>query len=324
MAVVRRNIVTDTTARDDYVRGITLLKQEATTVTTGAFGIPGPSVAVHTYDLFVIWHHLAMTTPVPPGGDFMVRNSAHRGPVFLPWHRVMLGFLETNLQRVLARPGFGLPYWDWSADGSLSSPQSAPIWKPAWMGGQGKPVTDGPFAFRAGDPAGFRVRVETGPDLALRQVDRGLRREFARPPAGSATLPNGGDVTLAYDTRAPRADLATYDFDPWNGASKGFRNWLEGFRGTGLHNQVHRWIGGDMAPASSPNDPVFFLHHCNVDRLWEGWMRRHGRVYLPGAQAPAELLGHRIGDPIVSPLGAAATPGSVLDPAGLFSYDVLP
>jgi tyrosinase len=53
----------------------------------------------------------------PPGqGD---RNAAHRGPVFLPWHRFMLILLELQLQRVLSDPDFGLPYWDWAADGEL-------------------------------------------------------------------------------------------------------------------------------------------------------------------------------------------------------------
>ncbi|MEW2081037.1 tyrosinase family protein [Streptomyces sp. NPDC005283] len=59
-----------------------------------------------------------------------------------------------------------------------------------------------------------------------------------------------------------------------------------------------------MASASSPNDPVFFLHHANVDRLWEGWMNRQGRTYLPTMSEPANiLLGQRIDDPLISPLG---------------------
>ncbi|MFE7331797.1 tyrosinase family protein [Streptomyces sp. NPDC057565] len=33
-----------------------------------------------------------------------------------------------------------------------------------------------------------------------------------------------------------------------------------------------------MAPASSPNGPVFFLHHANGDWLWEKWMNCHGRT----------------------------------------------
>ncbi|MFJ8719354.1 tyrosinase family protein [Streptomyces violaceus] len=145
----------------------------------------------------------------------------------------------------------------------------------------GDPVADGPFAFKPGDPNGFRVRLEAPPGVSLRQTNRGLRRTFR---SGSPTLPDALDVGAAFNTQsAPLGDpdLATYDFAPWLHDSRGFRSRLEGFTGTGLHNQVHRWIGGDMAPASSPNDPVFFLHHANVDRLWESWMDRHGRNYVP-------------------------------------------
>ena len=35
-----------------------------------------------------------------------------------------------------------------------------------------------------------------------------------------------------------------------------------------LHNPPHGWIGGNMASGFSPDDPMFFLHHANVDRLW--------------------------------------------------------
>jgi tyrosinase len=324
MAVVRRNIVINPADRDAYIEGVLRLKREDSTLTTAAFGIPGPPAPVSTYDLFVIWHFKAMMTPVPPNGNVGTRNAAHRGPVFLPWHRFMLNLLEVHLQRVLENPEFGLPYWDWSIDGSLPAPETALIWKPEFMGGAGDPVTDGPFAFRPGDPDGFRVRVEAGPDVMLRQTDRGLRRAF---PNAFPTLPNALDVGAAFNVLPPPfgdPDLATYDFAPWLAASRGFRSRLEGFTGTGLHNQVHRWIGGDMAPATSPNDPVFFLHHCNVDRLWEGWMNRNGRTYLPGMDEPEDLLGHRIDDPLVSPLGAGATPRSTLDNTGLFVYDLVP
>jgi hypothetical protein len=38
-----------------------------------------------------------------------------------------------------------------------------------------------------------------------------------------------------------------------------------------IHGNVHNAIGGDMATAHSPTDPLFFLHHANVDRLWAQW-----------------------------------------------------
>lgn len=42
------------------------------------------------------------------------------------------------------------------------------------------------------------------------------------------------------------------------------------------HGAVHSAVGGDMWSGSSPLDPIFWLHHCNVDRLWESWAVLHG------------------------------------------------
>ena len=110
-AVTRPNVVTNAAARTKYVNGVKLLKAELPGPTTNSLGIPGPSKKVSTYDLFIVWHHVAMSTLTPPSQSD--RNAAHRGPVFLPWHRFMLRQLELNLQRVLNDNTFGLPYWDW-------------------------------------------------------------------------------------------------------------------------------------------------------------------------------------------------------------------
>ena len=41
------------------------------------------------------------------------------------------------------------------------------------------------------------------------------------------------------------------------------------------HDSVHVWIGGHMGGTpSSPQDPVFFLHHCFIDYLWEIFRQR--------------------------------------------------
>lgn len=62
---------------------------------------------------------------------------------------------------------------------------------------------------------------------------------------------------------------------------------LEGFP----HNKIHNYIGGvgpldpgpygNMANNLSPVDPIFFLHHANMDRLWDVWTRRQKRLNLP-------------------------------------------
>ena len=40
------------------------------------------------------------------------------------------------------------------------------------------------------------------------------------------------------------------------------------------HFFTHIAIGGDMADfATVGGDPIFYLHHCNLDRIWESWNR---------------------------------------------------
>ncbi|MCA1699929.1 MAG: tyrosinase family protein [Actinobacteria bacterium] len=97
-------------------------------------------------------------------------------------------------------------------------------------------------------------------------------------------------------------------------------------QGPWMHNRVHVFIGGSMEPASSPNDPVFFLNHCNVDRQWEAWLTKHGRTYAPGpGEGPS---GHRADDPLLSIVWPSMRPSEVLDPASAqlnwYRYDVLP
>jgi len=48
-----------------------------------------------------------------------------------------------------------------------------------------------------------------------------------------------------------------------------------------VHAGVHNAVGGDMATAASPSDPLFWLHHANIDRLWVRWQKKH-----PGAKRP--------------------------------------
>jgi len=40
----------------------------------------------------------------------------------------------------------------------------------------------------------------------------------------------------------------------------------------GPHNPVHNIIGGAMSDMNSPDDPIFWLHHANIDRLWAAWV----------------------------------------------------
>lgn len=327
---IRENILTSTTARNKYIQGIKLLKNEFSGPTTESLDIGGPSRPVSTYDLFVVWHHIAMFTFTPPTqGD---RNAAHRGPVFLPWHRFMLLQLEMNLQRVLDNDlTFGLPYWDWARDGELSPSRQrrAAIWAQNCMGGSGTPVSTGPFRFNPDEPDSWRVRITATANGQLIQVNRGLRRRLGAPVQG---LPGTNRLPRKTHT-ATALDQPIFDAAPWSTASAGFRNLIEGWQNQpqipppSLHNRVHVFIGGDMSPSTSPNDPVFYLNHCNVDRIWESWMQPspagHGRVYFPAQSAPVSLRGHRLNDTLNSLLSETVTPAEMLDVSEFYTYDSL-
>lgn len=301
MTAVRRNILADVRARDQFIRGVKLLKQERPSA-------GGPA----TYDLFVIWHHQTMMRMTPPAQSR--RNAAHSGPIFLPWHRHMLILFERNLQRVLGDPAFGLPYWDWAADGDRAPAQQrgSPLWAADCLGGDGDPVSTGPFA-----AAQWQVNVETSPSSQLRAVRRGLRRAFGRDTPG---LPRSAEATAALG-------IAAYDAAPWLDTSLGsFRNTLEGWRPDPprMHNLVHVWIGGDMGASTSPNDPAFYLNHANVDRLWASWQARHpGAPYLPRQQDRGAPVGHRDADRMMSIEPAPPTPRDLLDVSRIYSYDTL-
>lgn len=311
MSVIRQNVMTERAARDKYIQGVLALKAEHLGTTTADIGIAGPAKPVSTYDLFIVWHHLAMGRLTPPTqGD---RNAAHSGPAFLPWHRFMLILLELQMQRVLGDKTVGLPYWDWASDGDLPANEqtATELWSNIGIGGSGSPVADGPFT-----PNKFRVEIESGPTGALRSVNRGLRRELALDAPGLPTT-DQMDAVLS----RPK-----YDESPWDRTPAQFRNEVEGwFNGPQMHNLVHVWVGGDMGPATSPNDPVFYLNHCNVDRLWEAWMGRKGRTYAPPASAPASLAGHRLNDALYSLLiSQKITPAQMLDASRFYTYDKLP
>jgi tyrosinase len=61
-----------------------------------------------------------------------------------------------------------------------------------------------------------------------------------------------------------------------------------------VHGYIHEAVGGTMAGSSSPADPLFFLHHANIDRLWSLWQSSHTQAKPPNTNEklqPAPLFG---------------------------------
>jgi tyrosinase len=54
------------------------------------------------------------------------------------------------------------------------------------------------------------------------------------------------------------------------------------------HNTVHVDIGGLMGdPRTAAEDPIFWIHHCNIDRIWEVWIKNGPHTNPAGAFANA-------------------------------------
>ncbi len=222
----------------------------------------------------------------------------HRSPAFLPWHRRFLWDFEKELQRVSNNPNLGIPYWNWPEGGS-----NATMWDDDLLGGNGdqfsNAVTRGPF--REGQWITInRSGTQTGP----------LLREFGMQ-SWAQTLPTQAEIDQVLA-------ITPYDTSNWNErSSPSFRNQLEGFLGPNLHNRGHGWVGGSMLPMTSPNDPVFFIHHCMVDKLWYEWQLRFpNQSYQPSNGGP---FGQNLTDPMDStPMGTIGNrPIDVMDSPAL-------
>jgi hypothetical protein len=81
------------------------------------------------------------------------------------------------------------------------------------------------------------------------------------------------------------------------------------------HGGPHMWVGGDMSTAHSPRDPLFYLHHGNIDRLWALWQRNHPNQPQYTSDLPMTACWNYpnsfVG--INEPMAGGATPRSMLD-----------
>ena len=228
--------------------------------------------ALNAYDYFVDLHVKA----------FEGHTGAHMAPGFLPWHRELLHRFELEMRRASGNPRITLPYWDWTEPSSVQA-----IFTDNFLGGNGDKnqqyfVTSG--AFRKGNWK-LADRYDDTDDEYDDVVDAntplfnsGLQRRFNQN--GNVPLPVMADVDRLLNVWRP------YDTAPCDKTSDinlSMRNYLEGWwpGRSAMHNAVHVWMGAQMQTSSSPNDPAFFLHHTNIDRLWSQWQARYGNDTYP-------------------------------------------
>lgn len=195
------------------------------------------------------------TSPQPTSGQqSQFWNQCQHGTwFFLPWHRGYLYALENVLRGIIQAKGgpadWALPYWNYF--GPNNQYQIPPAFTAPTL--------------PDGSPNPLLVNARYGPQ-------------------------NNGNVFIpltAWNINQNCQKDASFEGDQpdyYGGSATGFEHSGYADRGSiedNPHNIVHVAIGGQnpttgrgglmSVPDTAGLDPVFYMHHCNIDRMWAEW-----------------------------------------------------
>lgn len=218
---------------------------------------------------------------------------------FLPWHRGYLHHFEAICRELSGDPAFALPFWDWTTtprvpdvlfDDVLTPThalyeESVETFRP-----QFEPViTDIWSALTPDQRQQLALRDFVSPADVWEKLESyfAQRSEARRQTRESPELPDWARTEVGADRI--EAALAPKRFEDF-GSSPSEHHHQRAILATlesAPHNNIHNAVGGGpgfMSELMAPVDPIFWLHHANVDRLWSLWTRRErraGRTGLP-------------------------------------------
>lgn len=189
------------------------------------------------------------TTPLPPPdvSKLYWDQCQHQTWFFPPWHRGYLLALEKNVRAAvieLKGPAtWALPYWNYFGGGDEF--KIPPAFTQKTLPGGTTP-----------NPLYVAARYGTGADLS--RINQKCLSNTVYQGNNAQTPPPGfgGPVTNFSHFGQTNGNL---EANP--------------------HNLVHTEIGGRGGLMSNPDyaalDPIFYLHHANIDRMWAGWNQKY-------------------------------------------------
>jgi tyrosinase len=271
---LRKNAATLSPAeRQNFLRAILLLRR------TPASGNPNVTI----YDQFVALHGAVMSVAVQGTPDTI--NFGHWNIGFCAWHREYLRRFELELQKLV--PGVTVPYWDWSNHTQARTrifinDFMGPLLTPIAQGAP-RPMTTGFFssngptqtpAWLPANAKGWRIppslqEIQYPATNPNRQT---LQSTLHRGSSGETWPPSSAQMTHLSQLNVSQVGYHKFWFF-WNQLEAGMPDVTPPFAAIPTHNAAHRFIGGHMGGAYSPNDPIFWLHHANVDRIWAQWQK---------------------------------------------------
>jgi tyrosinase len=188
----------------------------------------------------------------------------HSSPYFTTWHRWYLYYFERICRKMSNQPDFVLPYWNYASDSGSSLQLPSPFRD---LSPQGAPQNVLFFDDRG---LGFADGQATGPqNVAMNEG--GFMPSIAQH-----------DPALTAKEMFPSDDQNNASFNPADPAylALGFTGRVECVP----HDMVHSFVGGWMQNVpSAAGDPIFYLHHCQIDRLYASWEAQPGVSYNFGS-----------------------------------------
>ncbi|QRV83597.1 tyrosinase [Ceratobasidium sp. AG-Ba] len=222
-------------------------------------------------------------------------NQIHYTGFFLPWHRWYTNKHVSMLRQKCGYQGV-MPYWDWSKD--ADSFNTSAIWDPDPISGLGTwgnaandwTITNGGFA---------KMNVSY-------PITHNIRRQYTPYPYLTWWWVARPQEAAAETIKQSYVDAA---INGYVGDFRGFQNATE--KAQAFHPNIHMIMGGDMAgtcPTAAgstcqggstwtPNDPMFFLHHANIDRIWWKWQWKNPITNLYAFQGGSNMT---YSDPVYS------------------------
>ncbi|EFQ35939.1 hypothetical protein CGRA01v4_06143 [Colletotrichum graminicola] len=173
----------------------------------------------------------------------------HSVGAFLPWHRWFMTVHENLLRSECGYTG-PIPYWNEQVDQAAGPLTAASIWG-----------NDSSTSFGTGSTDSNGCLLD-GPFKNVKyNVDIQLQR--------------GAEHCLAYDLKQDEFDLVSQALVDACNTLESYSDFNSCLGGS-PHVSGHYAIGGTMDDVSlSPADPLFFMHHTNLDRLWWVWQSKN-------------------------------------------------
>ncbi|KAF2162476.1 hypothetical protein M409DRAFT_27101 [Zasmidium cellare ATCC 36951] len=175
---------------------------------------------------------------------------AHEAALFLPWHRYFVHIYETALQESCGYIG-PMPYWDWSLD---------------WETITHSPVLNDYTGFGGTGNENNHDCVEQGPFANMPALYNGTHYELHCLSRHFAFKEDVGVRHYDVSYLSPQTTADVLDTDDYMELVLGIEH--------GPHNHLPLGIGGDFLSFTAPAEPLFFLHHAQLDRLWWIWQSR--------------------------------------------------